>query len=205
MNSPPLIAIIDDDADLRQALKMLLTSKGLDARPYTSAQNFLACSEPEKFDCVVTDVRMQDMTGVELLIKMKRARIAVPVIVITAYADVPLALQVMKEGAVDLLEKPFNDEMLLGAIHAALVHGSDQRARDAEIQLIRNRLATLTPRENEVLDGLLAGQLNKVIAHNLGIGMRTVETYRATIMEKMHAESLSELLRMSLIVDLDQN
>ena len=204
MDRPPLIAIIDDDADLRQALKMLLTSKGLDAGPYTSAQNFLACSEPEKFDCVYGcadagydrgRASNQDETGAN----------PVPVIVITAYADVPLALQVMKEGAVDLLEKPFNDEMLLGAIHAALVHGSDQRARDAEIQLIRNRLATLTPRENEVLDGLLAGQLNKVIAHNLGIGMRTVETYRATIMEKMHAESLSELLRMSLIVDLDQN
>jgi two-component system response regulator FixJ len=205
MNRVPLIAIIDDDADLRQALRMLLTSKGFEARPYASAQGFLDCSEPDKFDCIITDVRMPDMTGVELLLKMKQTGLTVPVIVITAYADVPLAIQVMKEGAVDLLEKPFNDEMLLNAVKAAFSFGTGDRGRDAEIRSIRSRLSTLTARENEVLSGLLGGQLNKVIAHNLGIGMRTVETHRAAIMEKMQAENLSELLRMYLIADLDRN
>lgn len=205
MNDRMRIAIIDDDVDLRLALNMLLTSKGFEARPYASARSFLDYNEPGQFDCVITDVQMPDMSGVELMITMKQVGLTVPVLVMTAYADVPLALRVMKEGAVDLLVKPFDDTMLLSAVQKALSQGTDQRARGSEVRLIRNRIGTLTPRENDVLKGLLAGQINKVIAHNLGIGVRTVETHRATIMEKMHAENVAELLRMSLIVELDRH
>jgi len=205
MHDARKIAIIDDDAELRQSLNLLLKSNGFESHPYGSAQGFLDCSDPESFDCVVTDVRMRDMSGVELLVAMKRAALSVPVLVMTAYADVPLALKIMREGAVDLLEKPFNDATLLSAVQKALSQGAGQRARESEIRAIRNRLETLTPREKDVLKGLLAGHLNKVIAHDLGIGVRTVETHRAVVMEKMQAENIAELLRMSLIVELDRH
>lgn len=150
--------------------------------------------------CVVTDVRMPDMSGFELLAKMKDRRLALPVIVITANADVPLAIQAMKQGAVDLLEKPFEEDALLDSIRHALTPNNSEQARAAEIAMILARRATLTGRESEVLAGLLEGQPNKAIAHELRIRVQTVEIHRANVMAKMGAASLSALLRMSLLV-----
>jgi len=182
---------------------MVLESRGLHAETFASARQFLESVKPDGAGCVLTDVRMPDIGGIELLVKMKEAGLTLPVIVMTAYANVPLAVQAMKEGAIDLLEKPFKDDALLAAVRAALIYGEDKRARDNEIRAIRKKLETLTARENDVLAGLLKGRPNKIIAYDLGIGVRTVETHRATIMEKMGAGSLSELLRMSLISGVD--
>jgi two-component system response regulator FixJ len=139
------------------------------------------------------------MTGIELLLKVKNMGLSLPVVVISAHADVPLAVQAMKEGALDLLEKPFTDESLLSAVRQALAYDSGKRARDLQAQEIQRRLTTLTSRENEVLAALLRGQPNKIIAHELGISVRTVEVHRANVMAKMQAGSLPELVRMSLV------
>jgi len=193
------ISIIDDDPDVRHALRSLLASNGYSAQDFPSARSFLDSAEREGFACVLTDVRMPDMDGVELLIAMRAAHMTAPVLVMTAFADVPLAIKVMKQGAVDLLEKPFDSTILLAAVRTALAKGEDSREREAEIRSIRKKLDTLTPREHDVLSGLLAGRPNKIIAYELGVGTRTVESHRAAVMEKMGADSLSELVRMSLI------
>ncbi|MCC3246042.1 response regulator [Methylocystis sp. WRRC1] len=204
MRNKETIFIVDDDADVRHALKLLLTSLGHVVRTYSSARDFLAEVGPEDCGCLLTDIRMPGMSGVDLLMKMKESAIKIPVVVMTAYADVPLAIQVMKEGAIDLIQKPFTDATLLTVVNSALAHENDQGAREAEVKAIQERLTTLTPRERDVLNGLLAGRSNKIIAHNLGIGVRTVETHRGTIMEKMQAESFADLVRMSLIGQFDR-
>jgi two-component system, LuxR family, response regulator FixJ len=198
-----IVNVIDDDPSVRRALSGLLSTKGYRARAFESARSFLAAVTPDECGCVLTDVRMPEMTGVELMHVMKKSQISLPVIVMTAYADVPLAIEVMKAGAQDVLEKPFTDEALIAAIDAAMCWGDARRARDASIREARTRLATLTPREQDVLQGLLEGKPNKIIAFNLGIGIRTVETHRATIMEKMNADSLSELVRLAMMAQGD--
>lgn len=194
----PTVHVIDDDAAVRDALRMLLATEGLDVVTHDSALGFLASVDAEGTGCIVTDVRMPEMTGMELLLKVKGMGLSLPVIVISAHADVPLAVQAMKEGALDLLEKPFDDEALLTAVRQALAFDSGKRAQTSQEQEIARRLTTLTSRENEVLAGLLKGQPNKIIAHELGISVRTVEVHRANVMAKMQAGSLPELVRMSL-------
>jgi two-component system response regulator FixJ len=197
--SEATVHVIDDDAAVRDSLRLLLATEGLDVVTHDSAIGFLSSIDPATTGCIVTDVRMPEMTGLELLLEVKGMGLSLPVIVISAHADVPLAVQAMKEGALDLLEKPFDDEALLAAVHHALALDSGKREQDSQEQEIARRLTTLTSRESEVLAGLLKGQPNKIIAHELGISVRTVEVHRANVMAKMQAGSLPELVRMSLV------
>jgi len=194
-----LVHVIDDDPAVRDSLGFLLETADLQPRLYDSALAFLEALPRE--GCVVTDVRMPDMTGLELVRRLKAQDFALPIIMITGHADVPLAVEAMKAGVADFIEKPFDDEVLLSAVHAALQQGESARRSAAEIAEINNRIASLSGREREVLEGLVAGHANKVIAFDLGISPRTVEIYRANVMTKMHAASLSELVRMALIVE----
>lgn len=198
MNQAPIVHVIDDDAAVRDALKLLLATEGHEVQTHESPIEFLQSIDRRELGCIVTDVRMPEMNGIELLLKVKEMGLTLPVVVISAHADVPLAVQAMKEGAMDLLEKPFDDEALLASVRSALAHSTGRLAQHAEAQEIAKRLTTLTSRENEVLAALLKGLPNKIIAHELGISVRTVEVHRANVMAKMRAGSLPELVRMSL-------
>lgn len=199
MPNSQVVHVIDDDVDVRQSLAFLLSTAGLAVRVHESAVAFLAALPNAQDGCIVTDVRMPDMDGLELQRRLRANKIGLPVIVMTGHGDVALAVEAMKAGAVDFIEKPFDDEVLLGAIRSALaLHAQDAQneGRRAEIQ---GRLGLLSEREREVLDGLVAGKPNKIIAFDLGISARTVEVYRANVMTKMQADSLSELVRMVLL------
>lgn len=198
MSDQKVVHLIDDDAAVRDAVGLLLRTEGFKVSTYESALAFLKAASSETEGCVVTDVRMPEMNGIALIAKMKEERISLPVVVLTAHADVPLAVEAMKLGAVDLLEKPFEDEALLAAVATALQRRSAEANRSKESLEIKNRLATLTRRENEILAGLLKGLSNKVIAHDLGISTRTAEVHRANIMAKMRAGNLAELVKMAL-------
>ncbi len=200
MSGAKIVHVIDDDPAVRDSLRLLLTTEDFIVRTHASARDFLLEVGRDETGCVVTDVRMPELSGFDLLAEMKEKRLELPVIVITAHADVPLAVQAMKAGAIDLLEKPFDDDALLASIRHALVRRYGQHEANSEAQAIHERLATLTMRESEVLAGLLKGQPNKIIAHELNISVRTVEVHRANVMAKMRAGSLSELVRMSLLV-----
>lgn len=189
--------IIDDDDAARDALAFLLSTENLPHACYASPGAFLSVAA-EARGCVVTDVRMPEMDGLQLVRRLKALGATLPVIVMTGHGDVPLAVEAMKAGVIDFLEKPFNDERILRAIRAALALSGAGEARKTEASRILARIATLSGREREVLDGLLAGKANKVIALDLDISPRTVEIYRANVMNKMHAGSLSELVRMAL-------
>jgi len=152
--------------------------------------------------CVISDVRMPDMSGIELLRRLKELKIAVPVIVITGHGDIALAVEAMKIGAVDFFEKPFNDDLLVASVRAALRQQEDQTKRDVKRTEIEHRISTLSRREKDVLAGLIEGRANKQIAFDLGISPRTVEIYRANLMNKMQADSLSELVRMALLAEM---
>jgi two-component system, LuxR family, response regulator FixJ len=192
-----IVHIVDDDEAVRQSLAFLLGSAGLTVRLYDSASAFLAGLSAVKSGCLVTDMRMPDMTGIELLQQLRAKACRLPAIVITGHGDVPLAVEAMKAGAVDFIEKPFNQETILHAVQAALERGFEGEGRDDPA--VAARLATLSERERQVLEGLVAGHPNKTIAYDLGISPRTVEVYRANLMTKMGARSLSELIRMAII------
>jgi two-component system response regulator FixJ len=193
------VCIVDDDRAVLAALTSLLTAEGYAVRAHESARTFLDMIQQDDCGCVVTDVRMPGMSGLDLLAKMKERSVSMPVIVITAHGDVPLAIAAMKRGAKDFFEKPFDGDALLDSIRAALARGEGEPAPDAEAQMIKERFATLTKREREVLVGLLDGQPNKTIAYELGISARTVEVHRANMMKKTQATSLAELVRMALV------
>jgi len=193
------VCIVDDDQAVLAALTFLLTSEGYAVRAHESARTFLEMIEQDNCGCVVTDVRMPEMGGLDLLAEMKERRVSMPVIVITADGDIPLAIAAMKRGAIHFFEKPFDNDALLDSIRRALARGENKSAHDAEIQMIKERFATLTKREKDVLACLLNGLPNKVIAHELGISARTVEVHRANMMKKTQASSLAELVRMALI------
>ena len=199
MTTERVVHVIDDDADVRQSLAFLLTAAGLTVRVHDSALAFLDVLPGIKDGCVVTDVRMPGMDGLELQRRLRDLKARLPVIVMTGHGDVPLAVEAMKSGAVDFIEKPFEDETLLSAIRSALARQAQASDRDARATAIQQRIAKLSEREREVLDRLVAGKANKVIAFELGISPRTVEVYRANVMTKMQADSLSELVRMALI------
>lgn len=198
MSEQKIVHVIDDDAAVRDAVGLFLRTEGYEVHTYASAPAFLKTAAPHCEGCVVTDVRMPEMNGIDLIAKMKEDRIAIPVVVLTAHADVPLAVEAMKLGAVDLLEKPFEDDALLAAVAAAFERRDAAESRIRESAAIRTRLASLTKRENEILAGLLKGLSNKVIAHELGISVRTAEVHRANIMAKMRAGNLAELVKMAL-------
>jgi two-component system response regulator FixJ len=199
MNDTRIVHVVDDDPAVRDSLRLLLKTERFAVRTHASAREFLADVEPEETGCVVTDVRMPEASGFDLLADMKEREIGLPVIVITAHADVPLAVRVMKAGAVDLLEKPFDDEALLDAVRKALRRTPEEKRKDDEAEVVRERLSKLTAREKEVLSGILGGRSNKLIAREIGASVRTVEAHRAHLMAKMHARNLSELVRISLL------
>jgi two-component system, LuxR family, response regulator FixJ len=193
------VHIIDDDDAVRDSLTFLLNTAGIKVRSYPSAAAFLDALGGAQLKCVITDVRMPGMSGIDLLRRLRELKIDVPVIVITGHGDVPLAVEAMKIGAADFLEKPFDDEALLASVRSALARQDGDAKRSSERAEIEARLSALSKRERDVLDGLVAGHANKQIAFDLGISPRTVEIYRANLMNKMQAGSLSELVRMALI------
>ena len=205
MQPDPIIYVIDDDDAVRQSLEFLLKTAGIAVRGFDSAKAFLEVLPQVGSGCVITDVRMPEITGIELLQKVKTANPDLPVIVITGHGDVSLAVEAMKIGAVDFLEKPFDDDLLLTAVRAALNRDSDAGKRKAELAGIQERLAELSNRERQVLEGLVAGKANKVIAFDLTISPRTVEIYRANLMTKMSANSLSDLVRMAVMTGVLEN
>jgi two-component system response regulator FixJ len=193
------VCIVDDDQAVLAALRSLLTAEGYAVRAHESAQAFLDMIQQDDCGCLVTDVRLPGMSGLDLLAKMKERRVSMPVIVITAHGDVPLAVAAMKRGAIHFFEKPFDGDALLDSVRAALARGESEPVADKEIQMIKERFATLSKREKDVLAGLLNGQPNKTIAHELGISARTVEVHRANMMKKTQATSLAELVGMALV------
>ena len=194
----PIIYVVDDDDAVRQSLEFLLSTAGIKSRGFESGKAFLEALPQIDSGCVVTDVRMPEITGIELLKQVRRQKPGLPVIVITGHGDVSLAVEAMKIGAVDFLEKPFDDDILIAAVKSALDNVADSGRRNAEIGEINEKLAALSNRERQVLEGLVAGQPNKMIAFDLGISPRTVEIYRANLMTKMAANSLSDLVRMAM-------
>jgi two-component system response regulator FixJ len=204
MAAEPVVHVIDDDESAREALAFLIDCAGFQVRTYESAVRFLDAVPTMDHGCIVTDVRMPELTGVELIGRLKALGVKDPVIVITGHADVPMAIQAMKAGVADFLEKPFGDDAILGAIRSALARRTGREEADAEREAIKARMATLSQRESEVMEGLVAGHANKVIAYDLGISARTVEVYRANVMTKMQAGSLSELVRMVTVARLTE-
>jgi two-component system response regulator FixJ len=201
MPNEPIIHVIDDDEAVRDSLSFLLESAGMTVRSYDSARSFLAALATLEPGCIVTDVRMPEMSGLELVRELNVRACALPVIVITGHGDVPLAVEAMRAGVVDFIEKPFTDETILNSLRSAIHRSQDQLEQAAERTAIARRLASLSTRERQVLNGLVAGQANKVVALDLGISPRTVEVYRANLMVKMQAASLSDLVRMTLLVE----
>jgi two-component system response regulator FixJ len=199
MSDELLVHVVDDDEVVRDSLAALLSSVGLPNRGYASAEIFLSACPDLKSGCVITDVRLPGKSGLELLADLAQPEKAISVIIITGHADVPLAVQAMKQGADDFFVKPLDGELLLGAVRAGLSKVRDNDARAAERADAVERMAHLSPREREVLDGLILGKPNKVIAFELNISPRTVEIYRANVMQKVQVASLSKLVRLALL------
>jgi two-component system, LuxR family, response regulator FixJ len=202
MPASRLVHVIDDDDALRDSLRFLLTSAKFDVETYESATAFLAAMPQIKGGCIITDVRMPGLSGIELLRRLKTLSIDLPVIIMTGHGNVALAVDAMKVGAIEFIEKPFDDVVLLKAVRVALDRYGKEMKKDTEKAQVRERLHSLSQREREVLEGLIAGHPNKIIASDLKISPRTVEIYRAHVMTKMEADSLSELVRMSLAAGL---
>jgi len=194
----PVIHVIDDDEAVRASLSFVLEMADLPARTYGSAAEFLAIADGLTSGCVVTDVRMPEMSGLELVRGMKANGVNLPVVMVTGHGDVPLAVEAMRAGVVDFIEKPFDDEVLLKSVRLALDSQAKSDREDADRQRFERMLQTLSPRERDVLRGVVAGKMNKVIAYELGISPRTVEVYRANVMNKTQANGLSELVRIAL-------
>jgi len=194
-----IVHVVDDDEAMRDSMAFLLRAENFQVQTYADAADFLAALPQIKVGCVVTDVRMPGMSGIELLQRLRELKVSLPVIVVSGHGDVPLAVEAMKTGALDFIEKPFDDDVFLRAIRLALSAQAVDTQRQAQKAAINSRLESLSNREREVLEGLVAGHPNKTIAYDLGISPRTVEIYRANVMEKMQARSLSDLVRMALV------
>lgn len=202
MSDKTVIHVVDDDAAMRDSIAFLLDVNGFKPLVYDSASAFLSQSPIDVPGCVVSDIRMPGMNGIELVRKLRSEGSTTPVILITGHGDVALAVEAMKAGAADFIEKPFDDAELLGAIRTALDAGPATQGDSAAKKEAEARLAELSPRERDVLQGLVAGKINKVIAHDLSISPRTVEVYRANLMAKTGARSMSELMRIALAAGL---
>jgi two-component system response regulator FixJ len=198
MSDKSKVYVIDDDEAMRDSLNFLLESAGFQVRLFETAQNFLDALPGLAFGCVVSDVRMPGVDGIELLKRMKAGRSRFPIVIMTGHGDVPLAVEAMKQGAVDFLEKPFEDDRLISMIETAIRQAEPATKSEALAHDIAARIATLSPRERQVMDGLIAGLSNKLIARDYDISPRTIEVYRANVMTKMQANSLSELVRLAM-------
>ena len=196
------VYIIDDDEAVRDSLAFLLTTAKMSAKTYSSASEFLSALPSISGGCIVTDIRMPGMNGLELLARVKELGLPLPVIVITGHGDVPLAVEAMKLGAIDFVEKPFDDTLLLAGIESALSASTTASGKDGERTILQRKFDTLSVRERQVLEGLVLGHPNKTIAFDLQISPRTVEVYRANLMTKMSASSLSELIRMAFVAGI---
>jgi len=192
------VYVIDDDEAMRDSLDFLLGSAGFDVAMFESAHQFLDAVSNIDFGCVLSDVRMPGIDGIELLKRLKATHGAFPVLIMTGHGDVPLAVEAMKLGAVDFLEKPFEDDRLIGMIDAALREAESSARTEAVTLDVSARIAALSPRERQVMDGLIAGLSNKLIAREYDISPRTIEVYRANVMTKMQANNLSELVRLAI-------
>jgi FixJ family two-component response regulator len=193
-NSVPIVYLVDDDEAVRDALGMLFKSIGIEHEAFGSALDFLQHYDTRRQSCLVADIRMPGLSGLELQQRLNEQRSEIPIIFITGHGDVPMAVTAMKSGAVDFLQKPFRDQDLIDRIHKALDRDGDARKGRAEREEIRARLALLTPREREVMECVARGQANKVIAMDLGVSQRTVELHRARVMKKLRLRSVAELV-----------
>jgi len=200
VSSPPVF-IVDDDPDVRDSLAMLLGSAGFHPETFESAKKFLASGGAERQGCLIADIRMPDMDGLALQEELARRCALLSVIIVTGHGDVPLAVRAMKAGAVDFLEKPFDEDSLMFSVRRALQESSSAGDRIAALRDAERRLAELTKREREVLDRVVAGRANKVIAHDLHISPRTVELHRARVMDKMNARTVADLVRVTLLLN----
>lgn len=200
--SQATVYVVDDDLSVRQAIRRLLESIGLRVEAYATAGEFLEAHDPDRPGCAVVDVRMPGMSGLDLQAELIARQVARPLVFVTAHADVPMSVRAMKGGAADFITKPFNEQVLLEAVHAALERDARQRAALTERAEIQSRAALLTSREREVLLRVVSGKLNKEIAAELGIAEKTVKVHRARVMEKMRAASLAELVVLSRVGEL---
>ena len=200
MANEPVVHVVDDDAAIRDSLAFLLDTANLVSRTYDSAAALLVHADSLEPGCIITDVRMPDMNGLEMVRRLAAMGVRHPVIVMTGHADVPLAIEAVRAGVKDFLEKPFDDEALLSSIQTALADQTGSAQHEGPDAEVAECLASLSARERQVLEGLVAGHANKVIAYDLEISPRTVEVYRANVMTKMKARSLSELVRMTILV-----
>ncbi len=198
----PTVFVIDDDEAVRNSLRLLLKSVGLPVKVFASAKEFLPSYDPNQPGCMVLDIRMPGMSGLELLQHLNLRGATIQVVFITGHGDIPMAVEAMQNGAFDFLQKPFRDQDLIDRVQRALEKDAATRAQLKATDKIREHLASLTPREREVLDLVTAGKPNKVMAADLGVSQRTIEIHRARVMEKMHARSLAQLVRM--VMDLRQ-
>ena len=194
--SDPVVFVVDDDEAVRDSLSMLMRSVGLAVRTYSSALEFLDRFDADRTGCLVLDVRMPGMSGIELQEQLVAKQATLPIIFITGHGDVPMAVRALRAGAVDFIQKPFSDQALLDRIHQALAQHARDREEAARKSTIRERIARLTPREKEVMLMVADGKANKVIAIDLGVSERTVEIHRARVMEKMEASTLPDLVKM---------
>ncbi len=202
MNNQTTVFVVDDDQAMRNSLKWLIESVGMQVETYASADDFIRNYYPGRAGCLLLDVRMPGMSGLELQEQFIHQQIKIPIIIITGHGDVPMAVRAMKAGAVDFIEKPFNDELLLESIRNALTLDQEQRVMQSERAEIAARLAQLTPREHEVMEMVTSGKANKEIAIALGVSAKTVEAHRARVMEKMEATSLAELVKMVIAANV---
>lgn len=198
MKKNPIVMVVDDDTGVRNAMRILLKSVGLEATLYASAQEFLAAYQPSQPGCLVLDIRMPGMSGLELQQQLNLRGAVIPVIFMTGHGDIPMAVDAMQHGAFDFLQKPFRDQDLLDRIQKAIAKDAERRESLGEHARIRTHLESLTAREREVLELMVKGKQNKQIAQDLGVSPRTIEIHRARVMEKMDAHSVAELVRMML-------
>lgn len=201
--SKPVVYVVDDDDGMRRALSTLLTTIGHTSLAYASPTEFLSKYDPARNSCLVLDVRMPEMSGLEVQQKLNRSGSMLPVILMTGHGDIPMAVQAMKDGAFDFLQKPFRDEELLDRIRRALQQDAENRQSVQRHADLRERAGTLTPREREVMAMVVDGRANKVIAIDLGLSERTVEIHRANVMEKMGARSVAHLVKMHLLLEAE--
>ncbi|MBZ5657129.1 MAG: response regulator transcription factor [Acidobacteriia bacterium] len=197
MNEPaPIVFVVDDDPSVRRAIKRLLGAEGLQVELFASPQEFLQGRRPDVPSCLVLDIRLPGISGLDFQQELAKAHIPIPIIFVTAHADVPMTVRAMKTGAVEFLTKPFRDQDLLDAIHLALAKDRVRRQQEAEIAVLRERFESLTPREREVAALVFSGMLNKQIAAEIGTAENTVKVHRSRVMEKMQAQSLADLVKM---------